>query len=144
MHKVPEGTPLKLAPTELEGQFRNFQQYAQKQTQSAMEEQKEVPIPKRYRDLLNKFPAILKPDFSDKEVKHGIVHTIETGSNKPIIAKVRPLMPGTEKTNQIEKNWKELEALGITRKVPPEEVNTWTSALHSAPKPDGSLRVCPD
>ena len=46
VHKVPEGTPLKLAPTELEGQFRNFQQYAQKQTQSAMEEQREVPIPK--------------------------------------------------------------------------------------------------
>ena len=53
-------------------------------------------------------------------------------------------MPGTEKTKQIEKNWRELEALGITKKVPPGEVNTWTSALHSAPKPDGSLRVCPD
>ena len=35
-------------------------------------------------------------------------------------------------------------ALGIMRKVPPEEVNTWISAPHSAPKPDDSLRVCPD
>ena len=109
-----------------------------------MEGEKEVPIPRRYRDLLNKFPSIMKADFNLTEVKHGVVHTIETGSNKPVTTKVRPLMPGTEKTKQIEKNWRELEALGITKKVPPGEVNTWTSALHSAPKPDGSLRVCPD
>ena len=47
VHKVPEGSPLKLAPIELEGQFKTFQQYAQRQNQTAMEEQKEVPIPKR-------------------------------------------------------------------------------------------------
>ena len=144
VHKVPEGTSIKLAPVELEGQFKTFQQYAQSKNQAAMEKQTEVPIPKRCRDLLNRFPSIMKPDLKVREVKYGVVHTIETVSNKPVTIKVRPLLPGTEKTKQIEKNWRELEALGIRRKVPPEEVNTWTSALHSAPKPDGSLRVCPD
>ena len=84
VHKVPGGTPLKLAPIQQENQFRTFQQYAQRQNQSAMEGEKEVPIPRRYRDLLNKFPSIMKADFNLTEVKHGVVHTIETGSNKPV------------------------------------------------------------
>ena len=74
-----------------------------------MEGEKEVPIPRRYRDLLNKFPSIMKPDFNLTKVKHGVVHTIETGSNKPVTTKVRPLMPGTEKRNRLKRtgeSWK--------------------------------------
>ena len=42
-----------------------------------MEGEKEVPIPRSYRDLLNKFPSIMKPDFNLTKVEHGVVHTIE-------------------------------------------------------------------
>ena len=111
---------------------------------TSTEQKSEKPIPKKYRALLDKYPSILKPDFKAKQVKHGIVHVIETGTNRPCTTKVRPLMPGTEKTKLIEKSWRELEELGITVKVDPAEVNTWTSALNIVPKPDGTLRVCPD
>ena len=53
-------------------------------------------------------------------------------------------MPGSPSAFQGEKNWRELERLGITVKVDPKENNTLTSALVLANKPDGSLRVCGD
>ena len=101
-------------------------------------------IPQKYSKLINKFPSILTCDFKATEAKHGITHHIDTGTNKPCQAKVRPLMPGSPRAVQGEKNWRELERLGITVKVDPRENNTWTSALVLANKPDGSLRVCGD
>ena len=140
---VPRGTLLKLAPIETDTvvPYKNYQQWSQIQTQKANEKTPEKKIPKRYRELLNKFPEILKPDFKLTEAKHGIVHTIETGSNTPCTAKMRPLMPGSPKAIQGEKNWRELEKLGITERVNPSECNTWTSVLNLVPKPDGSLRA---
>ena len=32
----------------------------------------------------------------------------------------------------------------MNKKVDPSEINTWTSALHFVPKPDGSLSYCGD
>ena len=53
-------------------------------------------------------------------------------------------MPGTRKAIQGEKNWRELETLGITVPVHPGDSNEWTSALLLTPKPDGTLRACGD
>ena len=53
-------------------------------------------------------------------------------------------MPGSPKAVQGEKNWRELERLGITERVNPSECNTWTSALNLVPKPDGSMRATGD
>ena len=141
---VPKGTLLNLAPIETEVPYKNYKQWSQIQTQKANEKTAENKIPRKYRELLNKFPEILKPDFKLTEPKHGIIHTIETGSNTPCTAKMRPLMPGSPKALQGEKNWRELETLGITERVNPSECNTWTSALNLVPKPDGSLRATGD
>ena len=53
-------------------------------------------------------------------------------------------MPGTPKAIQGERDWKELEKLGITARVNPKDCNLWTSPLHQVPKPDGTLRSCGD
>ena len=86
---VPRGTLLKLAPIETESPmpYKNYQQWSQIQTQKATEKTPEKKIPARYKELLNKYPEILKPDFKLTEAKHGIVHRIETGSNTPCIEK---------------------------------------------------------
>ena len=53
-------------------------------------------------------------------------------------------MPGTPRVIQGEKDWRELERLGITTRVDPKDCNLWTSPLHQVPKPDGTLRSCSD
>ena len=76
--------------------------------------------------------------------RHGIIHEIDTGTSAPCRAKVRHILPNTEKYNQGYKSWMELEKLGIIEKISPGEPTTWSSPLHLAPKCDGSLRPCGD
>ncbi|GFU80401.1 hypothetical protein TNCV_3521731 [Trichonephila clavipes] len=45
-----------------------------------------------YHELLRKFPDITKPPRPDQEIKHSVVHYIETNS-RPVTAKVRNLAP---------------------------------------------------
>ncbi|GFQ85456.1 transposon Ty3-I Gag-Pol polyprotein [Trichonephila clavata] len=45
-----------------------------------------------YHELLRKFPAITKPHQPDQEIKHSVVHYIET-TGRPITAKARRLAP---------------------------------------------------
>ena len=52
-------------------------------SQESLKSAKEPIIPERYRALINRYPDILKQDFQAKEVKHGVVHRIETGTNSP-------------------------------------------------------------
>ena len=124
--------------------YNSFQQYSQLQAAEANKETVEIPIPAEYKQLLAKYPDITKCDFMAKTVKHGVIHHIDTGSNPPCRAKVRQLMPGSPKAIQGEKEWRHLQKLGIVAEVDPQETNLWTSALHLAPKPDGSLRPCGD
>lgn len=62
----------------------------------------------------------------------------------PCKAKVRRLLPGSPKAIKGKSAWMQLERLGIVEKVDPAEANTYTSALHFAPKSDGSLRPVGD
>ena len=101
---VPENIPLELAKvgqirtnTHVTDVFKTFQQYSQKQNQQALDKTKPVSIPQQYLNLILKYKAVLKCDFSNKQPKHGVFHTIDTGNNTPCRAKVRPIMPGTPK-----------------------------------------------
>lgn len=123
---------------------KTFQQWSAAQKQKITEEEETAPISKVYQDLLDKFPDLLKYDFKNVEPKHGVIHNIDTGTSRPCQAKMRPLMPGSPKAIQGEKNWKELEELGIVKLVDPTEPNNWTSAIHLTPKPCGNLRCCGD
>ena len=123
--------------------FRNFQEYSQKQSVLANKQARKTPIPPRYRELLDKYPSLLKTDFTT-EARHKIRHHIDTGENKPCRAKMRPIMPGSPKAVEGERQWRELERLGVVEPVDPAEATTWSSALHLAPKADGSLRCCGD
>ena len=82
-----------------------------------------MPILQRYREILNKYPDSLKTNFKATEVNHCVVHKIETGSNEPCRAKVRPLLKGSPKAIKGEANWKELERLGIVFPVNLKDCN---------------------
>ena len=125
-------------------EFRTFREYASTKKQETHKATDVSNLPEAYRNLLAKYPDVLTCDFKAKQVKHGVSHRIETGNNAPCKAKCRPLMPGSPKYLQAEKDLKKLVEMGIIKPVNPSDSNIWTSALHLAPKPDGSYRVCGD
>ena len=102
-----------------------------------------LPVPTKVQKILDEYPSILKANFS-KNPRHGVIHTIDTGSAKPCQAKCRPLLPGSPKAKEAERLILEMEKVGIMKRVPPGEPTTWSSALHLATKADGSLRPCGD
>ena len=101
-------------------------------------------IDKKYADLIKKYPQLLTPSFNDSSTKHGVLHTINTGQNKPCKAKVRKLMPGSPKEVKGKEAWMELLKLGVIERVKADERTEWSSALHLQPKPCGGLRCCGD
>ena len=50
-----------------------------------------------YKDLLAKFPRILEQDFREGDSESKIIHRINTNDERPCRAKVRRLLPGSEK-----------------------------------------------
>ena len=99
-------------------------------------------VPKRYRDILLKFPGALTHDFKAKTVRHGVVHRIDT-TGPPCKASVRRLMKGSPKEREGKKAWFELLDMGVIRRVP-HGTTAWSSALHLQPKPSGGIRPCGD
>ena len=97
-----------------------------------------------YKELIKKFPELLELSFKTEDPKNKIVHRIKTTDNDPIRAKVRNYPKGSPKAVQGKKAIEELERLGIIEKVDPSKPNHFTSALHFALKPDGSLRPVGD
>ena len=97
-----------------------------------------------YKQLLAKFPDLLKQTFSEEVPKNNILHRINTGENKPVKSKCRRLVPGSEKEKKAKEAWDELLRLGIVEKVNPADANTWSSPLHFVVKPDNSLRTVGD
>ena len=110
------------------------------ENQKRLQSETEKPIPAKYHSLINRYLEILHTDFKTEEPKHGVFYKIETGSNPPCHAKVRPILPGSPRAIQGEKDWRELERLGIPEKVNPKDSNVWTSPINQVPKPDGSMR----
>ena len=101
-------------------------------------------LEEKYARIIRKFPNILKNTFKS-EPKHKIYHHIDTGSEKPVKTKVRPLLATSEKSQQGRKIWEEMEALGVIERVHPSTLNEWSSALHLVRKPSGKgWRPCVD
>ena len=118
---------------------------------SALEEELDVVIndleampESEFKELLKKFPDLLKLDFKTEDPKNGIIHRIDTGSHQPCKAKVRKLLSGSSKAVEGEKAVMQLLKLGIIERVDPSKPNHWSSALHLPGKSDGTLRPVGD
>ena len=93
-----------------------------------------------YKQLLLRYPDVLKLSFDAEHTKNGILHRIHTGDSPPCRAKMRPLLVGSPKEKAAKKAWQGLIDLGIVEPVDPAKPNNWTSALHFPPKPGGEVR----
>ncbi|GFT89920.1 uncharacterized protein TNCV_1666361 [Trichonephila clavipes] len=80
-----------------------------------------------YHELLRKFPDITKPPRPDQEIKHSVVHYIETNS-RPVTAKARHLAPDRLRIAKAE--FENMITLGHMR---PSKSN-YASPLHMVPK----------
>ena len=100
------------------------------------------PIAQPYKQLLDKYPTILHPNFTD--VKHSVRHTVNTGDTLPIRSKARPLLPGSPKAINGKAAWDEMVRLGIVEKVNAADHNFWSFPLVLQTKADGSERPCGD
>ena len=90
-----------------------------------------------FYQLLDKYPDIMTPTFTLKEVKHGIKHHIPTEGH-PVQFRARRLNP--EKLAVAKEELGKLEKLGICYRGKSE----WASPLMVTTKPDGGWRVCGD
>ena len=97
-----------------------------------------------FKELLKKYPDVLKLSFKAEHSKNGVLHRIQTGDHPPCTAKVRKLLPGSEKERVCKKAWFELLELGIIERVDKATPNTWTSPVHFPPKPGGGVRPVGD
>ena len=105
----------------------------------------ESKIQPKYQKLLAEFPEILEPSFNELSTKHGVTHKIQVNPEMPPCrAKVRPLMPNSEKAVKGKEAWEVMEKLGVVEKIKPNAKTEFSSALHLVPKPDGSMRPCSD
>ncbi|GFV32550.1 hypothetical protein TNCV_2860141 [Trichonephila clavipes] len=84
-----------------------------------------------YHELLRKFPDITKPPRPDQEIKHSVVHYIETNT-RPVTAKARRLAPDRLRIAKAE--FENMITLGHMR---PSKSN-YASPLHMVPKKDST------
>ena len=90
-----------------------------------------------YTKLLDECPELTTLAFSPDKAKHGGQHYITT-EGPPVYARARRLAPDQLAAAKAE--FDKLRKLGIVRR----SNSAWASALQTAPKPDGSLRLCGD
>ena len=104
------------------------------------------PISQEYKQLIDKYPDLLNAaSFKDEFTKNGVVHRIHIKKDaRPVKAKLRRLIPGSEKAIKAKEAWDELVTLGIVEKVDPAEPNNWVSPLHFVLKSDNTLRTVGD
>lgn len=84
-----------------------------------------------YHELLKKFPDITKPPRPDQEIKHSVVHHIQT-TGPPVTAKARRLAPDRLRIAKAE--FQNMLELGHVR---PSKSN-YASPLHMVPKKDSN------
>jgi hypothetical protein len=70
-----------------------------------------MSIPEPVRQLLAKYPSIIRSETFTPTPTHGVEHVIDTGGHRPVFAKVRRLAP--DKLRIAEAEFKKLEAAGI-------------------------------
>ncbi|GFW97084.1 hypothetical protein TNCV_2697061 [Trichonephila clavipes] len=84
-----------------------------------------------YHELLRKFPDITKPPRPDQEIKHSVVHYIETNS-RPVTAKAHRL--ASDRLRIAKAEFENMITLGHMR---PSKSN-YASPLHMVPKKDST------
>lgn len=92
----------------------------------------------KYRDILNKFPNLTRPNLKTPDTKkHTVTHCIET-KGPPVTERARRLAPAL--LEAAKKEFKYMMEQGICR---PSKSN-WASPLHMVKKPNGEWRPCGD
>ena len=101
-----------------------LQELAEEPEISVEKEDINVVLDSCCKEILKKYPELLKQTFSEESAKNNIKHRILTGDAKPTRAKTRRLLPGSPKEAAAKKAWMELVKLGIVEKVDLEKANT--------------------
>ena len=107
-------------------------------------ESESAKVPPQYQCLLDKYSGVLTTNFQAKKNGEPVIHYIDTGSEKPCSAKLRPLMKGSPKEVKGKAAFQELINFGNVEPVDTSRPTLWTSALHLATKKCGGLRCCGD
>ena len=113
-----------------------------KETESIIDDLESMPE-SDFKNLIKKYPELLKLQFDQEEPKNGVLHRIHT-TGQPCRAKARRLAPGSPKAVKGLEAIQNLEKLGIIERVDPNEPNHYSSPVHFVWKPDGSLRTTGD
>ena len=91
----------------------------------------------RVREMLHKYPDVLRPNFKTKDVKHNVVHHIKTNC-PPISTRPRRLAP--DKLRPVKADFEQMVAQGICKRAN----SPWSSAITVVPKKTGEWRSCGD
>ena len=90
-----------------------------------------------FKRILDEFPSITRPQFSNPSVRHGVEHFIPTEGH-PVHARARRLPP--DKLVVAKEEFRKMEEMGIIRRTE----SPWASPLHIVPKNCGGWWPCGD